>query len=53
MRRLYETELGYLDSLDRLKNKCYKSNFNMAIVEDILKIAKKLGQTVSNRLPPT
>ena len=40
MRRLNETQVGFIESLERLRKKCYNSNFNMKMVKDILDKAK-------------
>ena len=39
MRRLNESTDEYLNSLQQLKTKCLKSNFNLSLVNKILKIA--------------
>ena len=39
MRRLNESTDEYLHSLQQLKTKCLKSNFNLALINKILKIA--------------
>ena len=39
MRRLNESTDKYLHGLQQLKTKCLKSNFNLALVNKILKIA--------------
>ena len=39
MRRLDESTDEYLNSLQQLKTKCLKSNFNCSLVNKILKIA--------------
>ena len=47
MRRLNESTNKYLHSLQQLKTKCLKSNFNLALVNKILKIATAvLGKIV-------
>ena len=42
MRRLNESTDEYLHSLQQLKTECLKSNFNLALVNKILKIATVL-----------
>ena len=48
MRQLNESTDEYLRSLQQLKTKCLKSNFNLALVSKILKIAT----TWQNRFSP-
>ena len=48
MRQLNESTDEYLHSLQQLKTKCLKSNFNLALVNKILKIAT----TWQNRFSP-
>ena len=47
-RRLNESTDEYLHSLQQLKTKCLKSNFNLALVNKILKIVT----TCQNRFSP-